>query len=66
AEMMTDPDNGEPFTAHTTNRVPFALIMEDFKRGLRSDGRLADVAPTILHLMNIKKPDEMDGTNLII
>lgn len=66
AETMIDPDDGQTFTAHTTNRVPFALIMEDFKRGLRSDGRLADVAPTILHLMNIKKPDEMDGTNLII
>jgi 2,3-bisphosphoglycerate-independent phosphoglycerate mutase len=66
AEMMIDPDNGETFTAHTTNPVPFALIMEDFKGGLRSGGRLADVAPTILYLMNIKKPKEMEGRNLII
>lgn len=65
AEMMIDLDNGEVFTAHTINRVPFALIMDDFKGSLRSDGRLADVAPTILYLMNIKKPEEMKGINLI-
>jgi 2,3-bisphosphoglycerate-independent phosphoglycerate mutase len=65
AEMMIDPEGGETFTAHTTNRVPFALIMDDFKGRLRSDGRLADVAPTILFLMDIKKPKEMDGINLI-
>ncbi len=65
SEMMIDPHNGESFTAHTTNRVPFALIMGDFKGGLRSEGRLADVAPTILYLMDIKKPEEMDGMNLI-
>jgi len=64
AEMMIDPNNGETFTAHTTNRVPFALITDDFKGGLRSDGRLADVAPTILYLMDIKKPEEMEGRNL--
>jgi len=66
AETMIDPNNGEPFTAHTTHRVPFALIMNGFKGSLRSDGRLADVAPTILYLMNIKKPKEMEGRNLII
>jgi 2,3-bisphosphoglycerate-independent phosphoglycerate mutase len=66
ADKMIDPENGETFTAHTTNRVPFVLIMNDFRGSLRSDGRLADVAPTILHLMNIDKPEEMEGTNLII
>jgi 2,3-bisphosphoglycerate-independent phosphoglycerate mutase len=66
AEKMIDPENGEIFTAHTTNRVPFALVMEDFKGKLRKDGKLADVAPTILHLMNLKKPEEMEGENLII
>jgi 2,3-bisphosphoglycerate-independent phosphoglycerate mutase len=66
ADMMIDPDSGEAFTAHTTNRVPFALIIENFKESLRSDGRLADVAPTILYLMDIKKPKEMEGRNLII
>ncbi len=66
AEKMIDPDNSQVFTAHTTNRVPFALVMEDFKGKLREGGKLADVAPTILHLMNVDKPKEMDGENLII
>jgi 2,3-bisphosphoglycerate-independent phosphoglycerate mutase len=66
AEKMTDPQNSEVFTAHTTNRVPFALVTEDFKGKLKEDGRLADVAPTILHLLNIKKPKEMEGENLMI
>lgn len=65
AERMIDLEGGESFTAHTTNRVPFALIMDDFKGSLRSEGRLADVAPTILYLMNVKKPKEMEGVNLI-
>lgn len=66
AEKMVDPNNGEVFTAHTTDRVPFTLVMDQFKGKLREGGRLADVAPTILHLMNIKKPEEMDGESLII
>ena len=66
AEKMIDPENGEVFTAHTTNRVPFALVMEDFKGELREGGKLADIAPTILHLLNLKKPEEMVGENLII
>jgi len=66
AEKMIDPENGEVFTAHTTNRVPFALVMDDFKGRLKEDGKLADVAPTILHLMDLKKPEEMEGENLII
>ncbi|MFH1336020.1 MAG: alkaline phosphatase family protein, partial [Candidatus Zixiibacteriota bacterium] len=66
ADQMIDPSNGEVFTAHTTNSVPFALVMENFKGKLRPGGKLADVAPTILHLMNIDKPKEMDGENLII
>ncbi|MCK4404388.1 MAG: 2,3-bisphosphoglycerate-independent phosphoglycerate mutase [candidate division Zixibacteria bacterium] len=66
AEKMIDPGNGGVFTAHTTNRVPFALVMDDFKGKLKEDGKLADIAPTILHLMNLKKPEEMEGENLII
>lgn len=66
AEKMIDPGNGEVFTAHTTNRVPFALVMKDFKGKLRENGKLADIAPTILHLMNTEKPEEMEGENLII
>ena len=65
ADQMIDPSNGEVFTAHTLNRVPFTLVIENFEDKLRSNGKLADVAPTILQLMNIEKPKEMDGENLI-
>jgi len=66
AEMMVDYNNGEPFTAHTTDLVPFTLVKDYFKGKLRPRGILADVAPTILYLMGIPKPTEMDGQNLII
>ena len=61
AERMVDTD-GEPFTAHTTNLVPFYIVGASVK--LR-DGRLADIAPTMLDLMGIEKPAEMDGETLI-
>jgi len=61
AERMIDAD-GEPFTAHTTNPVPFYIVGANVK--LR-DGRLADIAPTMLDLMGLAKPDEMDGETLI-
>ena len=61
AEHMIDTD-GEPFTAHTTNLVPFYIVGANVK--LR-DGRLADIAPTMLDLMGLAKPDEMDGETLI-
>lgn len=66
AEKMTDPENGEVFTAHSINRVPLAVVMDQFKGRLREYGRLADVAPSILHLMHMEKPSEMEGENLII
>lgn len=66
AEMMVDYDNGEPFTAHTTDLVPFILVKNGFNGKLRPRGILADVAPTILYLMGIPKPTEMDGVNLIL
>ena len=62
AERMADED-GEPFTAHTTNLVPFYIVGADVK--LR-DGRLADIAPTMLDLMGLEKPKEMDGETLIV
>ncbi len=65
ADQMIDPSNGEVFTAHTTNPVPFALVTEDTEIKLRSGGKLADVAPTILYMMHIEKPKEMEGENLI-
>jgi len=66
AEMMVDYNNGEPFTAHTTDLVPFILVKNGFSGKLRPRGILADVAPTILYLMGIPKPSEMDGQNLIL
>lgn len=59
-EMLRD---GYPHTAHTTNPVPFILLKKGIK--LRNKGILADIAPTILELMNIKKPEEMTGKSLI-
>ena len=61
AERMADED-GEPFTAHTTNLVPFYIVGASVR--LR-DGRLADIAPTMLELMGLGKPAEMTGESLI-
>ena len=64
AEQMIDLKTGEPHTAHTTNLVPLILISE--KEGIKlKQGKLADLAPTILELMNIEKPEEMTGESLI-
>ncbi|MGC6586711.1 2,3-bisphosphoglycerate-independent phosphoglycerate mutase [Paenibacillus sp. Dod16] len=62
ADMVFD-ENGRPFTAHTTNPVPF--IVTDENVTLREGGILADIAPTILDLMELPKPDEMTGTSMI-
>lgn len=56
-------DDGSPFTAHTTNPVPFCVIGYPCK--LRSGGRLADIAPTMLKILGLPKPDEMDGVSII-
>ena len=63
-EMMVDPETGGPHTAHTTNLVPVALVGGPDGARLR-DGRLADLAPTLLDLMGLPKPDEMTGESLI-
>ncbi|MGO4916732.1 2,3-bisphosphoglycerate-independent phosphoglycerate mutase [Pseudogemmobacter sp. W21_MBD1_M6] len=63
-EMMIDPVTGGPHTAHTTNLVPVALIGGPEGVSLKS-GRLADLAPTLLDLMGLPKPDEMTGVSLI-
>ncbi|MCI8415856.1 MAG: 2,3-bisphosphoglycerate-independent phosphoglycerate mutase [Ruminiclostridium sp.] len=62
AECMLDAQ-GEPFTAHTTNPVPFCIVGADV---LLRDGRLADIAPTMLDLMGLNQPPEMDGRTLIL
>jgi 2,3-bisphosphoglycerate-independent phosphoglycerate mutase len=63
-EMMIDPETGGPHTAHTLNPVPVALIGGPQNAQLNA-GRLADLAPTLLHLMGIDTPPEMTGKNLI-
>lgn len=62
-ETMTNPD-GSPNTAHTTNPVPIILVENDDKTGI-IDGILADIAPTILDLMQIEKPEAMTGKSLL-
>lgn len=72
AESMRD-EEGNPWTAHTTNPVPFILIEGEKRKiaghgtnvELRDDGRLADIAPTILEILQISKPSEMTGRSLI-
>ena len=67
ADQMIDPIGGVPFTAHTTNPVPVILCdpsKENVK--LRSDGRLADLAPTLLEMAGLPVPEEMTGRSLII
>jgi 2,3-bisphosphoglycerate-independent phosphoglycerate mutase len=63
-EMMRDPQTGGPHTAHTTNPVPILLVGAR-NRGLVAEGRLADLAPTLLELMDLPKPKEMTGRSLL-
>lgn len=65
AEQLIDKETGEPFTAHTTNQVPFILVNTEGYE-LRENGCLADIAPTLLELMGIEQPKEMTGTSLLI
>ncbi len=58
-------ETGEPFTAHTTNPVPFVLINSDAK-GIDQGGKLCDIAPTLLDMMGLEKPKEMTGRSLLI
>jgi 2,3-bisphosphoglycerate-independent phosphoglycerate mutase len=63
-ETMTDPETGGPHTAHTLNPVPVILVGGPGGARLR-DGRLADLAPTLLALMQLAPPPEMTGRSLI-
>ncbi|MDD2466072.1 MAG: 2,3-bisphosphoglycerate-independent phosphoglycerate mutase [Desulfobulbus sp.] len=67
AEQMLDPNNGGPYTAHTLSPVPFIVVSEQCKEHkLRSGGALKDIAPTILSLMELPIPKEMEGESLIL
>ncbi len=67
AEEMIDPTTGGPFTAHTTNPVPFILVCKQLQGvRLRDGGSLCDIAPTILELLDIPKPAAMTGKSLIV
>ncbi len=65
-EVMVDPVTGGPHTAHTTNPVPVIVVGGPAGAHLRSGGRLADVAPTVLDLMGLPLPPEMTGQSLIV
>jgi len=65
-ETMIDPQTGEPFTAHTLNPVPIYLCDPRLRGArLRKDGILADVAPTVLEIMGLQKPQSMTGKSLL-
>ena len=66
AEKMADDETGEPWTAHTTDPVPFLLVNYDPAYTLREGGCLADVAPTLLEMMGLEQPAEMTGESLLI
>ena len=66
AEVMIDYSTGNPMTAHTTDEVPFLWISKDSEvKELKSKGKLADIAPTMLTVMGLEVPSEMTGENLI-
>ena len=65
-EMMIDYETGEPFTAHTTNQVPFILANYDPAYTLREGGCLADIIPTLIQIMGKEQPAEMTGKSLLI
>ena len=66
AEQLIDEETGEPFTAHTTNPVPFILVNADPSYKLREGGCLADIAPTLIEMMGMEQPKEMTGKSLIV
>jgi 2,3-bisphosphoglycerate-independent phosphoglycerate mutase len=65
AEMMRDPETGEPHTAHTLNPVPFVVVNPPVAIRRLEDGRLSDVAPTLLDLLGLPQPPAMTGHSLM-
>ena len=66
AEQLVDYETGAPFTAHTTNQVPFILVNYDKDYTLREGGCLADIVPTLIETMGMTQPAEMTGKSLLI
>lgn len=66
AEQLVDYETGDPFTAHTTNPVPFILVNYDSAYTLREGGCLADIVPTLIETMGMKQPAEMTGQSLLV
>ena len=65
-EVMTDPLTGNPHTSHTLNPVPAILFNGPKNKSLSNGGRLSDIAPTILELMDLRPPPEMTGSSLLL
>jgi len=66
AEQLVDYETGDPFTAHTTNMVPFILVNYDKDYTLAEGGCLADIIPTLIEMMGLAKPEEMTGKSLLV
>ncbi len=66
AEQLVDYETGAPFTAHTTNPVPFILVNYDPAYTLREGGCLADIVPTLIETMGMQQPAEMTGKSLLV
>lgn len=66
AEQLIDYETGAPFTAHTTNPVPFIIVNADPAYTLREGGCLADIVPTMIELMGMEQPKEMTGKSLLL
>ena len=65
-ELMEDPVTKIPFTAHTTNKVPFIMVSDEYKNYKLEDGKLSDIAPTMLEILGLDKPKEMNGKSLLV
>ncbi len=66
SDQLIDYATGKPFTAHTTNPVPFILVNCHKAKGLAEGGKLCDIAPTLLDMMDIEQPKEMTGHSLLV
>ena len=65
-EMMTDAATGQAHTAHTMNKVPVFVVGNVVREQKLRSGRLADIAPTLLEILDIARPEQMTGRSLIV